>query len=516
MSPSQRPTPQPVAVDDLDRLVAGHHDSPHDVLGPHVRTTAASPSARCARWRSRSRSSRGDDVVADDARARGHLGRACSPRRTSPTTASRSSTTAGGTQTVRRPVPLPADPRRARPAPDQRGPARAAVERARRARPPLRRVATATVVGTSFAVWAPNAKGVRVAGDFNYWDGRAHPMRMLGSTGVWELFVPDVGKGAMYKYEVCGADGVWRQKADPLAMHTQVPPERASVVFESEYEWGDADWIDGAAAARPTERADEHLRGAPRLVAARTAATASSPTSWSTTSRDLGFTHVELLPVMEHPFGGSWGYQVSSYFAPTARFGDPDELRLLDRQAAPGRHRRDPRLGAGALPEGRLGAGPLRRHAAVRARRPGPRRAPRVGHLHLRLRPSARCATSWSPTRCTGSRSSTSTGCGSTRVASMLYLDYSREDGQWTPNIYGGRENLEAVVVPAGGQRDLLQAGARASSRSPRSRPPGRASPGRPTSAASASASSGTWAGCTTRSATWRTTRSTGSTTTTR
>ncbi|MBA3232810.1 MAG: 1,4-alpha-glucan branching enzyme, partial [Propionibacteriales bacterium] len=105
-----------------------------------------------------------------------------------------------------------------------------------------------TVVGTSFAVWAPNALGVRVAGDFNYWDARAHPMRKLGSSGVWELFIPAVGSGALYKFDVCGADGIWRQKADPLARHTQVPPERASVVFESTYEWADDGWLGRRAA----------------------------------------------------------------------------------------------------------------------------------------------------------------------------------------------------------------------------------------------------------------------------
>ncbi|MGH3446570.1 MAG: GlgB N-terminal domain-containing protein, partial [Nocardioidaceae bacterium] len=184
------------------------------------------------------------------------------------------------------------------------------------------------VSGTSFAVWAPNAKGVRVAGEFNFWDGRAHPMRMLGTSGVWEIFVPDIGDGAMYKFEVCGADGTWRHKADPLAFHTQVPPERASVVYTSQHVWGDQRWMDDRARASAVERPMSIYEV--HLGSWRTGRTyADLATELVDYVRDLGFTHIELLPVMEHPFGGSWGYQVSSYFAPTARFGPPDDLRLL-------------------------------------------------------------------------------------------------------------------------------------------------------------------------------------------
>ena len=175
-----------------------------------------------------------------------------------------------------------------------------------------------TVNGTSFAVWAPNAKGVRVAGEFNFWDGRAHPMRMLGGSGVWELFVPDVGTGTMYKLDICGADGVWRQKADPLAFHAQEPPERASVVFGSTYTWSDQTWMrareEGVAHEKPMSIYEVHLGSWRRGRGYRDLA--EELVSYVS---ELGFTHVELLPVMEHPFGGSWGYQVSSYFAPTAR-----------------------------------------------------------------------------------------------------------------------------------------------------------------------------------------------------
>jgi 1,4-alpha-glucan branching enzyme len=298
------------------------------------------------------------------------------------------------------------------------------------------------IVGTSFAVWAPNAMGVRVAADFNFWDGRAHPMRKLGATGVWELFVPNVGKGAMYKYEVCGADGVWRQKADPLAMHTQAPPERASVVWESEYKWGDQEWIE-TRGAHPTERPisvyEVHLGSwrmgrsyeqlADELVAY---------------VKDLGFTHVEFLPVMEHPFGGSWGYQVSSYFAPTARFGNPDELRLLiDRLH---------QAGIGVILDwvpahfpkddwalARFDGTALYEHADP-ARGEHPEWGTYIfdfGRNEVRNFLVANAVFWLEEYHVDGLRVDA--------VASMLYLDYSRPEGQWTPNIYGGRENLEAV-----------------------------------------------------------------------
>ncbi|MDP9319378.1 MAG: 1,4-alpha-glucan branching protein GlgB, partial [Actinomycetota bacterium] len=299
------------------------------------------------------------------------------------------------------------------------------------------------VVGTSFAVWAPNAKGVRVAADFNSWDGRAHPMRMLGLSGVWELFVPEVGNGAMYKFEVCGADGVWRHKADPLAQHTQVPPERASIVFTSSYEWGDADWLEARAARRPVEEPmsiyEVHLGSwrkgrSYRDLADELVAYVS----------DLGFTHVELLPVMEHPFGGSWGYQVSSYFAPTARMGDPDDLRLLVDTLH--------QAGIGVILDwvpahfpkdewalARFDGTPLYEHADP-ARGEHPEWGTYIfdfGRSEVRNFLVANAVYWLEEFHADGLRVDA--------VASMLYLDYARNPGEWTPNVHGGRENLEAV-----------------------------------------------------------------------
>jgi 1,4-alpha-glucan branching enzyme len=441
MSPkSTAPVPLAVAVDDLNRLVAGHHESPHDILGPHphgggITIRALRPLAKSITIVS------GSDAVAMTHEHEG-VWVGVLPQREVGDYRLEIQYESGSPQAYDDPYRFLPTVREL----DQHliGEGRheqlwtvlgAHVHRYGGA--------AGEVVGTSFAVWAPNARGVRVAGDFNFWDGRAHPMRTLGAIGVWELFVPDIGKGAMYKYEVCGADGVWRQKADPLALHTQVPPERASVVFESEYEWGDQAWVD-ARPERPTEEPvsiyEVHLG------------------SWRTDRtyeqladelvgyvKNLGFTHVELLPVMEHPFGGSWGYQVSSYFAPTARFGDPDGLRLLiDRLH---------QAGIGVILDwvpahfpkddwalARFDGTALYEHADP-ARGEHPEWGTYIfdfGRNEVRNFLVANALFWLEEYHVDGLRVDA--------VASMLYLDYSREDGQWTPNIYGGRENLEAVA----------------------------------------------------------------------
>ncbi|MDT4894910.1 MAG: 1,4-alpha-glucan branching enzyme [Pseudonocardiales bacterium] len=300
------------------------------------------------------------------------------------------------------------------------------------------------VTGTSFAVWAPSAQGVRVLGDFDYWSGRALPMRSLGSSGVWELFVPDVGDGCRYKYQILGADNVWRDKADPMAFATEVPPATASVVHTPTHRWRDAEWLERRARtpwhAAPMSIYEVHL-GSWRLgLSYRELAD-----QLVTHVRDHGFTHVEFLPVAEHPFGGSWGYQVSSYYAPTARFGSPDDFRqLVDTlhqngigvivDWVPAHFPKD----AWAL--ARFDGTPLYEHA-------DPRRGEQpdwgtyvfnFGRSEVRNFLVANALFWLEEFHIDGLRVDA--------VASMLYLDYSRKDGEWEPNQYGGRENLEAVA----------------------------------------------------------------------
>ena len=299
------------------------------------------------------------------------------------------------------------------------------------------------VSGTAFAVWAPRARGVRLEGDFNSWDGREHPMRQLSSSGVWELFVPGVGSGTRYKYVILGADEQWREKADPMASYAEVPPATSSVVYESSYAWGDADWIDRRrtrqAVAEPMSIYEVHL-GSWRRGRSYTQL-ADELVDYVT---DLGFTHVELMPVMQHPFGGSWGYHVTSYFAPDSRLGTPDDFRhLVDRlhQAGIGVIL-DWVPGHFATDEWALAAfdgAPLYEH-------PDPRKGWHQewgSHIFDFGRPEVRNflyanAVYWL-------EEFHADGLRVDGVASMLYLDYARAEGEWVPNVHGGRENLEAV-----------------------------------------------------------------------
>ncbi|MGZ5958873.1 MAG: GlgB N-terminal domain-containing protein, partial [Myxococcaceae bacterium] len=191
--------------------------------------------------------------------------------------------------------------------------------------------------GTAFAVWAPTAAGVSVVGDFNGWDGRLHPMRRMGGSGIWELFVPELGDGARYKFEIRPAGGGPPfLKVDPYAFRTEVPPQNASVVHAlDQYAWRDAGWMEqrarGDLFARPMSIYEVHLGSWRRIPEEgnRPLTYRELGVELAAYCRDMGFTHVELLPVAEHPFGGSWGYQVGNYFAPTARFGHPDDFRFL-------------------------------------------------------------------------------------------------------------------------------------------------------------------------------------------
>src|SRR5688572_2255471 len=189
--------------------------------------------------------------------------------------------------------------------------------------------------GTSFAVWAPNARAVRVVGDFNSWDGRLHPMRSMGASGVWEIFVPDVAPGALYKFELLTQAGHLRMKADPMAFAAELPPGTSSVVVSRDYEWKDDEWIDRRERTDPLQCPmsvyEVHLGSWRHVVeeGGRSLTYRELADSLVDHVASLGFTHVELMPVSEHPYTPSWGYQVSSYYAPTSRFGSPDDFRYL-------------------------------------------------------------------------------------------------------------------------------------------------------------------------------------------
>ncbi|HEY0495612.1 MAG TPA: 1,4-alpha-glucan branching protein GlgB [Kutzneria sp.] len=299
------------------------------------------------------------------------------------------------------------------------------------------------VDGTSFAVWAPTAQGVRVCGDFDGWDGRGTPLRSLGGSGVWEVFLPEVPVGTRYKFRLLGKDGAWHEKADPLAFATEIPPATASVVYESSYTWHDAEWLAEREASdwskRPISAYEVHLGSWRQGLNYRELAEQLADYVLET-----GFTHVELLPVAGHPFAGSWGYQVTSYYAPTPRFGSPDEFRhFVDHL-----HQR----GIGVLVDwvpahfprdewalGRFDGSPLYEHA-------DPRRGEQpdwgtfvfdFGRNEVRNFLVANALYWIEEFHVDGLRVDA--------VASMLYLDYSRPEGQWLPNIHGGRENLDAV-----------------------------------------------------------------------
>ncbi|MEO6859053.1 MAG: 1,4-alpha-glucan branching protein GlgB [Solirubrobacteraceae bacterium] len=309
------------------------------------------------------------------------------------------------------------------------------------------------VRGTAFAVWAPSARAVSVVGDFNSWDGRLHAMRSLGSGGIWELFLPAVGPGARYKYEILSAENELLLKADPYAQETEVPPKTASVVTQSDYTWSedDARYLrernESQPLTQPMSIYEVHL-GSWRLNSLEN----NRPLSYVELAdeladyvTDLGFTHVELLPVMAHPFSGSWGYQVTGYFAPTPRYGTPDDLRrFIDRM-----HER----GVGVLLDWvpahfpRDDFGLARFDGTALYEHADPRRGahPDWGTLVFNYgRHEVRNflisnALFWL-------REYHVDGIRVDAVASMLYLDYSRQPGEWVPNEFGGREDLDAVA----------------------------------------------------------------------
>jgi 1,4-alpha-glucan branching enzyme len=309
------------------------------------------------------------------------------------------------------------------------------------------------VNGTAFAVWAPAARAISVVGDFNSWDGRLHAMRSLDSTGVWELFLPGVEPGTRYKFEILTAEGELSLKADPYAQEAELPPKTASVVTASSHRWSkqDGEWLASRAAQLPLSRPisiyEVHL-GSWRLNSLednRSLSYLELADELSAYATDMGFTHIELLPVMAHPFSGSWGYQVTSYFAPTPRHGSPDELRTFVDRLHSG--------GIGVILDWVPAHFPRDDFALARFdgtalyEHSDPRRGahPDWGTLVFNYgRHEVRnfliaSALYWL-------REYHIDGIRVDAVASMLYLDYSRRAGEWIPNQFGGREDLDAVA----------------------------------------------------------------------
>jgi 1,4-alpha-glucan branching enzyme len=313
----------------------------------------------------------------------------------------------------------------------------------------------ATVDGRSgawFAVWAPSASQVRVMGDFNGWNAASHPLHARGTSGIWEGFVPGVGEGATYKYHIVSRYGGYEvDKADPLAVHAETPPRTGSKVRALDYGWGDAEWVDRRRAGEPLHEAtaiyEMHL-GSWR----RRPEEDNRPLSYRELAGELpgylnemGFTHVEFLPVMEHPFYGSWGYQTTGYFAPTSRFGTPQDFMYLIDQL----HQH----GVGVILDWVPSHFPTDEFA--------------LGffdgtHLYEHGDPRQGFHPDWNSFIFNYGRHEVRSfllssaiywlrvfhvdGLRVDAVASMLYLDYSRQAGEWIPNQHGGRENLEAVA----------------------------------------------------------------------
>lgn len=308
------------------------------------------------------------------------------------------------------------------------------------------------VAGVSFAVWAPSAKRVSVVGNFNHWDGRYHPMRPLGASGVWELFIPGLGEGELYKFELLDAHDHLRVKTDPYGTYFEAPPGNASIVFDPRnHVWGDGEWMEKRRAEagqidRPLSIYEVHLGSWKRKLeeGGRPLTYRELGPALADYAIEMGFTHLEVMPLAEHPFDGSWGYQVTGFYAPTHRFGTPEDFAwfvdhlhqrglgiILD--WVPAHFPRD----TFALPE--FDGTHLYEHA-------DPRQGAHMdwGTLIFNFgRHEVRCflvanALAWLDRYHID-------GLRVDAVASMLYLDYSRKEGEWIPNKFGGRENLEAM-----------------------------------------------------------------------
>ncbi len=302
--------------------------------------------------------------------------------------------------------------------------------------------------GTYFAVWAPEAVAVSVLGDFNGWQPGRHPLHPRGSSGVWEGFVPGVGPGALYKYHIVSRHGPQLEKADPWAFYAEVPPRSASVVWDLSYVWNDEKWMRERAAHNALEAPiaiyEVHLGSWRRGDNGRWLTYRELAPLLVDYVTSLGFTHVEFLPVMEHPFYGSWGYQITGYFAPTARYGTPqDFMYLIDALH---------QAGIGVILDW------VPSHFATDGHGLGLFDG---SHLYEHADPRQGYHPDWGSFVFNYGRHEVrafllssalfwldkyhADGLRVDAVASMLYLDYSRRDGEWIPNPYGGRENLEAI-----------------------------------------------------------------------
>jgi 1,4-alpha-glucan branching enzyme len=306
--------------------------------------------------------------------------------------------------------------------------------------------------GTHFALWAPNARSVAVVGDFNGWDGAAHPLSVRAdSSGIWSGFIVGVQPGAIYKYRIISQQGSYCvDKSDPFAFYCERPPRTASIVWNLDYEWGDSEWLK----RRPQKNAlqapwsiyEVHLGSWRRVPEenGRSLSYRQMAQQLGDYAVDMGFTHVELLPIMEHPFYGSWGYQVTGYFAATARYGTPQDLMYLIDSL----HQR----GLGVILDWVPSHFPNDEHGLAYFD---------GTHLYEHADPRQGFHPEWKSAIFNYGRSEVRNFLASSAlfwlkifhadalrvdgVASMLYLDYARKSGEWIPNTFGGRENLDAV-----------------------------------------------------------------------
>ncbi len=306
--------------------------------------------------------------------------------------------------------------------------------------------------GVYFAVWAPSARKVSVVGDFNGWDPKRHPLTTRGTSGVWEGFVPDAGHSSLYKFHITGPKRYTVEKADPFAISAEIPPKTASVVWDNAYEWGDSDWMAHAADRNslhaPMSIYELHIGSWRRRPDEdwRSLSYRELADELADYVTKMGFTHVELMPVMGHPFFGSWGYQVTSYFAPSSRFGTPQDLMYLIDTL----HRR----GIGVILDWVPSHFPTDEHGLHFFD---------GTHLYEHSDPRQGHHPDWDSSIFNYGRNEVRSfllssamywldvfhadGLRVDAVASMLYLDYSRKEGEWIPNEHGGRENLDAVSL---------------------------------------------------------------------